>query len=276
MARLIDQISGQNLIWDRLVKQKDQGRLPHAMVFSGNTGSEKIDLAWALAQLLICERPSEAPCGQCGSCKRVAARQSESVLFIEPEKNSIKLESAHEILAFLSLQRVGRARVVILDQAHLLNIQTANALLKVIEEPPPETFFVLITSELSLLLPTLRSRVQNLRFRPQEYVPDPEQSELQGLAHRFLREASQGQREALEQAQAEAKDREVALNFIRLIQRELRQQTVDRLVDLAPEDFRRRTDLWQAAYKMELDLLANLDRALLLENFFYRARTALG
>lgn len=271
MARVIDALPGFEKIWDRLLNQKFQSKLPHAMAFSGPAVAEKVDVAWAFAQLVLCEKEN-APCGACGPCLRVEARQSEGVLFVAPEKNAIKLEAAHEILNFLSLQRVSSARVVIIDQAHLLNLQTANALLKVIEEPPPETYFTLVTSEFSLLLPTLRSRVQTIRFAPQAYAADPELSELRELAARFLDQAGQGRREALDQAQAESKDRENALNFVRLLQRELRERT---LKAAAGGKVRTLTDLWQSAYKVELDVLANVDRALLLENFFYRSRTAL-
>jgi DNA polymerase III delta prime subunit len=248
--------------------------LPHAMAFSGAGATEKLDFAWAFAQLLVCEK-DDAPCGACGSCLRVEARSSESVLMIAPEKNAIKLEAAHDVLNFLSLQRVSRARIVIIDQAHLLNPQAANALLKVVEEPPPETYFILVTPEFSLLLPTLRSRVQRIRFAPGEYVDDPDQRELRDLAVRFLEQAGLGQRAALEEAQAESKDREIALQFVRSLQRELRKQTLAR-ASSDSESLRRRTDLWQSAYKVEMDLLANVDRSLLLENFFYRARAALG
>ncbi len=271
MARVIDALPGFEKIWERLVNQKFQRKLPHAIAFSGPAVTEKVDLAWAFAQLVLCEKEN-APCGTCGQCLRAEARQSEGTLFIAPEKNAIKLEAAHEILDFLSLQRVSSARIVIIDQAHLLNLQTANALLKVIEEPPPETYFILVTSEFSLLLPTLRSRVQTIRFAPQAYAPDPEQSELRELAAHFLDDAGQGRREALDRAQAESKDRENALQFVRLLQRELRERT---LRNSETGKVRTLTALWQSAYKVELDLLANVDRALLLENFYYRARAAL-
>lgn len=269
MARVIDGLPGFQIIWDRLVNQKFQAKLPHAMAFSGAGVPEKTDVAWAFAQLMVCEKEN-APCGSCGPCLRVESRSSESVLFVTPEKNAIKLEAATDILDFLSLQRVSRARVVIIEHAHLLNVQSANALLKAVEEPPPETYFILVTSEFSLLLPTLRSRVQTIRFAPGDYVADPEHEELRALAARFLDQAGQGKRDALEEAQAESKDRENALNFVRLLQRELRERTVRN----AGGDVRAISDLWQSAYKVELDLLANVDRALLLENFYYKVRNS--
>ena len=87
-------------------------------------------------------------------------------MFIEPQNGTIKLEASEQILQFLSLRQLGRARVVIIDEAQMLNPQTTNALLKAVEEPPENTYFILVVSELSQLLPTLRSRLQVLRFSP--------------------------------------------------------------------------------------------------------------
>lgn len=260
---------------ERWALQRRDGRLAHALAFSGGESESKLEMAWKFAQLVTCERPDRAPCGECGPCHRALQHESESVLLIEPEKNTIKLESAHRVLEFLSLQKVGRARVVIIDQAHLLNVQTGNALLKVVEEPPPDTFFLLIVSEISQLLSTLRSRVQNIRFAPKNFVLDPELSELNDLARRFLSEAQSGRREVLEQVQAEAKDREVALQFVRLVQRQLRDWSIHH-ADASVDDWRATTDLWQSAFKVELDVLANVDRSLLFENFFRRIHSALG
>lgn len=313
MARLIETIQGHDQIWERLRAQKANGRLPHAMAFSGPPGVGKKRMAWAFAQLVVCEKPESAPCGECGSCKRIEAGSSESVCFVEPENNAIKLESAHQILEFLSLRRLSRARVVIADQAHLLNPQTANALLKAIEEPPPETFFVFVTPEVSQLLPTLRSRVQNVRFAPlsdeilaqQEDVPEwmlhsargsfeqlekfraSETDELRRLALGFLKESAGGGRSILDQAQQESKDRESALTLSRLLQQLIRDWCVlgrgtlvhsdlqAELQALPDADLGRRTDLWKQAFQFEMDVLGNVDRSLLLENFHYRARSAL-
>jgi DNA polymerase III delta prime subunit len=213
---------------------------------------------------------------------------SESVCFIEPEKNTIKLEAAAEILDFLSLQRLSRARVVMVDQAHLLNAQTANALLKAIEEPPPESYFILTTPGTLQLLPTLRSRVQNMAFQPAERAINEDARAVRELALKFLNAAAQRSRSGLEEAQAEGKDKETALAFTRELQSILRDWTVlenGSLIDpnikttlmiLPKVDMARRVQLWQQAHKAEQDLLGNIDRALIFENFFYRARETFG
>ncbi len=268
MARLIDKLPEFENTWQRLMKLKAGGRMAHAMVFSGQSHEAKLEMAWALAQALVCELKKPEPCGECGACRRLENHSSESVLLIAPEKNTIKLESAHLVLDFLSLQRVSAARMVIIDQAHLLSVQTANALLKAVEEPPPETFFILLTGEISQLLPTLRSRVQNLRLPTIAEPPDPALEPVRELARKFLSDAGRGQREALEEIQSQAKDREFSLQISRMMQQELREWTFAN-TDTA------RTELWQKAYRLELDVLANVDRPLLFENFFLRAREAL-
>ena len=313
MARLIDAVQGHSELWQNLLKQKQHGHLAHALAFTGSPGIGKCKVAFALAQALVCERTDEA-CGECGPCRRIEAGQSESLLFIEPQSGTIKLEAAAQVLEFLALQKLGRARVVIVEQAQMLNAQTANALLKSIEEPPPETFFILLSSEISQLLPTLRSRLQNVRFSPLseallaasvtgappwmlrsargsfellEQFQDPKMSELRSLAMDFLRDASQDQRTALDQVLGEAKERESALGFVRLMQQILRDWVVldsnpiihsdlsEQLKALPSIELRRRVDLWRAAHQVEVDFLAHIDRGLTLENFYYRTRQAL-
>jgi DNA polymerase-3 subunit delta' len=288
VARLIDQIPHQKKVWDRLMSARQENRLAHALAFSGPEGSGKKKMAWAFAQALLCDRQENAPCGECGPCRRVEMGSSESVCFIEPEKNTIKLEAAAEILDFLSLQRLSRARIVIADQAHLLNAQTANALLKAIEEPPPESYFILTTPGTSQLLPTLRSRVQNMAFQPAERAINEDARAVRELALKFLNAAAQRSRSGLEEVQAEGKDKETALAFTRELQSILRDWTTlesGSLIDpnikttlmiLPKVDIARRVQLWQQAHKAEQDLLGNIDRALIFENFFYRARETFG
>lgn len=267
---------------------RHENRLAHALAFSGAEGSGKKKMAWALAQALLCDRQDEAPCGECGPCRRIEMGSSEAVCFIEPEKNTIKLEAAASILDFLSLQRLARARIVIVDQANLLNVQTANALLKAIEEPPPETYFVLTTPGTSQLLPTLRSRVQNFNFHPAERTISEESKPVRELALRFLNSAAQRSRAGLEDTQAEGKDKEMALLITRELQSILRDWTVletgpmidpnikTTLMILPKVDVSKRAKLWQDAHKAEQDLLGNIDRALIFENFFYRMKETFG
>ena len=161
--RSIDQIKGHGAVKDQLLTALANGRLPHALLFSGPSGIGKRGMAWGLAQNLLC---SKAPaCGACPSCVRVFKRQSENILNISKTSLQIRLQDLQMIRSFLSLQSFSKARAVIIDEAESLNIQSANFLLKMIEEPPSKTFFLLISSAGSSLPLTLRSRMQNIRFQ---------------------------------------------------------------------------------------------------------------
>ncbi len=148
-----------------LLDALSRGRLASTLLFAGPSGVGKKRAALGLAQSLVCERATPSACGACGPCVRVANVQNESVLLVEPQGAGIKIEQAREILRFLALRQLGRARVVIVDEAHLLNPQAGNSLLKALEEPPPGTHFVLVTSQPGALLPTIRSRAQTIRFQ---------------------------------------------------------------------------------------------------------------
>jgi DNA polymerase-3 subunit delta' len=105
-------------------------------------------------------------CGTCPSCLRIARNVHADVLIVEPgESGSIKVDQIREAIersAFRPFE--GRRRVVIVDEADALVPEAQNALLKTLEEPPPSSVFVLVTSRPELLLPTVRSRCQRLRF----------------------------------------------------------------------------------------------------------------
>lgn len=170
--RLLDQVLGHQEIIKGFLTAYHQGQLPHAFLFVGPSGVGKKTVALALAQGILCERGLQLeaeglrPCGVCGSCRRVLAPPTESLLIIEPEKHLIKMEQARQVLDFFNLRSLGKNRVVIIDGAEALNPQAGNSLLKVLEEPPSGTFFFLIANSPSQVLRTLRSRSQVVSFSP--------------------------------------------------------------------------------------------------------------
>ncbi len=164
-------LEGHQLTLKPLVEAASQNRLAATMLFAGPGGIGKKLAGLTLAQALVCEtardrRGDGAGCGTCGPCLRIEKGQSESLMVIEPDGAQIKVDQAREILQFLNLQKLGRARVIIIDQAHLLGAQAGNALLKALEEPPDGTFFILVSALPNAILATLRSRSQLVRFKP--------------------------------------------------------------------------------------------------------------
>ena len=165
MAALIPGLVGHDRVISHWLKAQENQRLAGAYLFVGSSGVGKKTAAWALAQAYLCAL-SPKGCGACPSCLKVAKKQSENILFIEPAGQQIKTEQAQQILHFLNLKSWGGKRVVIIDQAQALNPTAANSLLKTLEDPPPETQFFLIAPSASSLLPTLRSRCQVFSFYP--------------------------------------------------------------------------------------------------------------
>lgn len=168
MARIIDSTYGHKDQIAKLNYLLASDRFPQSMLFVGPNGIGKKRIALAVAQSLVCEVSKEA-CGECGPCKRAEKQQSESLFVIQPEgeagkKQSIKVEAIRDLLERLALAPVGKCRVVIIDSVHLMNEQASNAFLKTLEEPSENLYFILTVTEAQLLLPTIQSRVQMMRF----------------------------------------------------------------------------------------------------------------
>ncbi|MCC7405197.1 MAG: AAA family ATPase [Bdellovibrionales bacterium] len=165
MARLFEQIVGHGAVLERLLEAAARGRLSPTLLLVGAPGIGKTLVARALAQALVCDRTAQA-CGACPPCLRIGKGESESLLHVAPDGLQIKMEQAQEVLRFLNLQAWGKARIVLLEDAHLLNVQAANALLKSLEEPPEKTFFILTAINAQSVLATIRSRSQLVRLVP--------------------------------------------------------------------------------------------------------------
>lgn len=164
-------------IFHRLQQQREQGRLPHALLLTGPPGIGKGRLAGVLARSLLCEQPREGgmPCGRCHGCSLYAADTHPDLHILKPEGDSrvIRIDQVRELIEALGLSsHYGRAKVVILSPAERMNIAAANALLKTLEEPPGDTVLLLVSARPSALPATIRSRCQLLRLP----LPAPEEA----------------------------------------------------------------------------------------------------
>lgn len=150
-----------------------RGELPPSLVFDGPRGVGKRSAAVSLAQLFNCANPVTTDpehgvdaCGECAACRRIGRGVHADVLVVEPgESGSIKVDQARQVVERSAYRPFeGRRRVVVLDDADAMEVAAQNALLKTLEEPPAASTFVLVTSRPDILLPTVRSRCQRLRF----------------------------------------------------------------------------------------------------------------
>lgn len=142
-------------------------RLAHGLLIHEDPGAGGLELARWIAQRVNCREPARAPCGECQECRWIAADQHPDVTRLSPEGDStqILIQSVRDLAADLSLTSHGRGyKIAILSPAEAMNHFAANALLKTLEEPPKRTMVLLVTSQPSRLLPTLRSRCSRLRL----------------------------------------------------------------------------------------------------------------
>ena len=156
-------VYGHDSILNALQHSIKKGNLASALLFSGLSGIGKKQVALKVAQTALC---SQTPvCGECTSCQKVEIRTHPALLFIEPDGLNIKMEAVQKIKKFISLQGLSNSRWIIIDQAQRMNHSVQNALLKSLEEPPNQVYFILVCDQGMKLLPTIRSRTQCFRFQ---------------------------------------------------------------------------------------------------------------
>ncbi|MCF6413057.1 DNA polymerase III subunit delta' [Collinsella tanakaei] len=161
---LLAQLDTQPRVRDFLERAVRTDRASHAYLFVGAPGSGKLDAAWALAQALLCE---QGGCGACDSCIRVARKTHPDVHLYEPESaTGYLIAQIRDLLEDVALAPIRAPRkVYIVDRAEQLRANSANALLKTLEEPPENTTFILLGASTDVMLPTIVSRCQCVPFR---------------------------------------------------------------------------------------------------------------
>jgi DNA polymerase III subunit delta' len=164
--------AGQRRLVGLLARSVHRDALPPSLIFSGPAGAGKRETAVATAQALNClslrgEGESRDACGTCAACTRIARGAHPDVIIVEPGDNgTIRIEQVRDVIDRAGYRPFeGRRRVVIINEADAMAASPQNALLKVLEEPPPSSVFILVTARPDMLLPTVRSRCQHLRFQ---------------------------------------------------------------------------------------------------------------
>lgn len=311
MAQILKSIIGHKKQISQLMSVIDSGNISSCYLLSGPSGIGKRKVAFAFAQEVLCQKGRPA-CGECGSCLKIEKNEHEEVMYVEPDGAQIKIAQAEEIHRFLNLQKTGKHRFIIINDAHLMNPQAGNSLLKILEEPPPFTTFFLITHSDQAVLKTLRSRSQIMNFsslsfedmKAQTDAPDwvirssqgrmdlLEQTKDAGLdflrqkSFQFLKEALTSDLKTAISFKEIMSDKESALKLVSLWQQILRDILFYK-ENLQPQIHSDQTaifegfkevstdkiqDLFQNLIQVERDIYGNVDRTLTFENFILNLR----
>jgi len=158
---------GQELILKALRRAWQRGEVNHAYLFSGPAGSGKETLALFFARLLNCHAAGESPCGECLSCRKISGGHHPDFYRLEPQGASIKIEQLRGIKEMLHFfPREGRKKICLIQDAEHLTLPAANSLLKILEEPPENLVFLLLSARPWALPGTVLSRCIQFHLRP--------------------------------------------------------------------------------------------------------------
>lgn len=149
-----------------LRRMLEEGRMPHAFLFTGSKGVGKYAVAEVFARGILCS-DTPKPCNTCQSCRLFLANGHPDYMVVAPSGSTIKIEQIREVIHFASLKAVHDSkRVVVIDDADTMTDEAANSLLKILEEPPGEMIFILITGQKDKMLSTIISRCTDIHFYP--------------------------------------------------------------------------------------------------------------
>ena len=197
-----DDVKGQEHIVTTLQNQIRAERIGHAYLFCGTRGTGKTTIAKIFAKAVNCEHPVEgSPCGECPTCKAIAAGASMNVIEIDAASNN-GVDNIREIVEEVAYSpAAGKYKVYIIDEVHMLSIGAFNALLKTLEEPPSYVIFILATTEVHKIPITILSRCQRYDFRRitidtiaarLRELMDTEQIQVEEKALRYIAKTADG------------------------------------------------------------------------------------
>ena len=192
-SKTFDDLLGQDQVVIPLKNQITQGKMSHAYLFSGTRGTGKTSAAKILARAVNCLHPKDGnPCNQCENCKLILEDRMMDVVEMDAASNN-GVDDIRDLKdRVVYPPSLGKYKVYIIDEVHMLSKGAFNALLKVLEEPPDHLIFILATTEIEKIPQTIQSRCQKFQFRRLSV-----ETMAQGMGEILKKEGISAQEEAL-------------------------------------------------------------------------------
>lgn len=168
MAHFSD-IIGQDMIKEHMINALEHDQISHAYIINGERYAGKEFIANVFAMALQCEEDGAEPCNECHSCKQALGKNQPDIIYVTHEKiNTISVDDIRkQVGATIAIKPyASKHKVYIISESEKMNDNAQNALLKTLEEPPAYAVFLLLTDNVSALLPTIQSRCVTLNMRP--------------------------------------------------------------------------------------------------------------
>ncbi|WP_127588656.1 DNA polymerase III subunit delta' [Paenibacillus koleovorans] len=163
------QIPGQTRAKQLLQNSLRQGKVSHAYIFAGPSGTGRRQMARTFAQAMYCETLVDDACGTCLSCRKVEHGNHPELFLVEPDGASIKIDQIRQLQQQFAYRSAGAGtKIYIIHEADRMTVQAANSLLKFLEEPLSPAVAILVTENGQALLPTIQSRSQWVTFTPMQ------------------------------------------------------------------------------------------------------------
>lgn len=244
-------------------KYLGSGRIHPCILLTGSDADVKNQAALWIAKFLLCEKPkADEGCGNCSACHRIEKSvYPDFLLFREDEENSYKVENIRDIIYQMEVAPLeGRGKVCVLEEAHQMNIAASNALLKTLEEPKENRYFILTSSNPGSLLPTILSRSISFHFKPEKEAAvfsEEEATKYETLLSDFKKTKDAKEIIAL------CEEKESCLRFLQFLQSSIRNKAV--------KNGSSETALkYEKAVELEGRLRTNANQGLLLESFLLK------